>query len=244
MAGALTAFGRNDARGLRRESLLAGLIFAPVVWILMVRLATPPATELVADRYGVDLVPYYPLILTAFLLLTSPIVVGGLGAFLVLDERDAGTFAALRVTPTPMRSYLGYRACTVVLVTTVYVVVTMLASGLLPLEHVVPLVPIGLLAGLSGLVIGLVLLRFARNKVEGLAVMRAVGIVVAGLPLIPYFLAPHWQYLFWLLPPYWPAKAYWQLSAGEPWWPHLVGGVIYHVPVVWLLYRQFLRSLR
>lgn len=244
MAGALAAFGRNDIRGLRREALLAGIIFAPAVWIAMVRFGVPPATALVADRYGVDLVPYYPVILTGFLLLTSPIVVGGLGAFLVLDERDAGTLGALRVTPTPMWTYLGYRALTIVAVTAVYEVVTMSASGLLPLEQVWGLVPIGLLAGLTGLVIALILLRLAKNKVEGLAVMRALGILVAGLPLVPYFLEPLWQYPFWLLPPFWPAKAYWVLSAGGAWWPYLLGGAVYHVPLIWWLYRGFVKNLR
>ena len=46
---------------------------------------------MLAERYDFDLVPYYPLVLTAFLLLTSIIIVGGLASFLVLDEVDAGT---------------------------------------------------------------------------------------------------------------------------------------------------------
>ena len=243
MAHALLALARNDLRGLRRESLLAGIVLAPLGWIAMVRFGVPPAAALVADRYGVDLAPYHPVILTGFLLLTSPIVVGGLGAFLVLDERDAGTVAVLRVTPTRMTTYLGYRAATVVALTAVYVVATMSASGLLPLDQVPGLVPVGLLAGLSGVVIGLTLLAFARNKVEGLAVMRAVGIVVAGLPLVPYFLDAHWQYLFWLVPTYWPARAYWALAEGAASWPFLLAGALYHGPLVWVLYRRFVRSL-
>ncbi len=57
--------------------------------------------------------PYYPLLLTAFLLLTSIIIVGGLAAFLVLDEIDAGTLAALRVTPVPLStlSRIAWRRC-------------------------------------------------------------------------------------------------------------------------------------
>lgn len=244
MAATMLALARNDLRGLRRETLLFGLVFAPLGWIAMVRLGTPPATAMVAERYGVDLVPYYPLILTGFLLLTSPIVIGAMGSFLVLDERDTNTITALRVTPTPMATYIGYRGVTVVALTAVYVVATMVASGLLPLDQVVPLVPVGLLAGLSGIVIALTILGFARNKVEGLAVVRAIGIVVAGIPIVPYFLGPQWQYLFWPLPTYWPAKAYWVVSDGGVWWLYVLGGALYHVPLIWLLYRRFVRSLR
>jgi fluoroquinolone transport system permease protein len=48
-------------------------------------------TEMLSQRYGFELVPYYPLVLTAFLLLASIINVGGLAAMLVLDELDVGT---------------------------------------------------------------------------------------------------------------------------------------------------------
>ena len=71
------------------------IVVAPVIWTTGVAFLTPLFTEMLSTRYDFDLVPYYPLVLTAFLLLTSIIIVGGLGAFLVLDEVDAGTLTAL-----------------------------------------------------------------------------------------------------------------------------------------------------
>ena len=53
-----------------------------------------------------------------------------LAAFLVLDEIDAGTLTALRVTPVPLSMFFAYRAGTVVVVTTVYVVATLSFSGM------------------------------------------------------------------------------------------------------------------
>ena len=107
------------------------IVVAPVIWTTGVAFLTPLFTEMLARRYDFDLVPYYPLVLTAFLLLTSIIIVGGLGAFLVLDEVDAGTLTALRVTPVPLRDFFAYRAATVIVVTTVYVIATTSLSGLL-----------------------------------------------------------------------------------------------------------------
>ena len=64
-------------------------------------------------------------------MLTSVIIiVGGLGAFLVLNEIDAGTLAALRVTLVSLASFFAYRAATVVAVTTVYVVARSLCEQL------------------------------------------------------------------------------------------------------------------
>ena len=107
---ALAAFGRNDIRGTYRDPLLVMIVLAPVIWTTGVAVLTPRFTEMLAERYDFDLVPYYPLVLTAFLLLTSIIIVGGLASFLVLDEVDAGTLTALRVTPVPLSTFFAYRA--------------------------------------------------------------------------------------------------------------------------------------
>src|SRR5437879_3661060 len=88
-------------------------------------------TEMLSERYEFDLVPYYPLVLTAFLLLTSIIITGAIAAFLVLDEIDAGTLTALRVTPVPLSTLFAYRASSVIVLTTIYVVATMSFSGIL-----------------------------------------------------------------------------------------------------------------
>ncbi|GAB2780814.1 ABC transporter permease [Amycolatopsis magusensis] len=236
------ALGRNDLRGVRRDTLLVGLFLAPLVWIAMVRFGTPAATTLAAEEFGFDLVPYHPLVLVGFLLLTSAIVVGGVMALLVLDERDAGTLTAIRVTPVSMGSYLGYRSATTVGVTLLIVLGTISASGLFPARLIPALVPIGLLTGLSGLVVTLVILAVATNKVEGVAAIRALGIVIAGLPLLPSFMDSPWRLAFGLVPTFWPTEAFLAAVEGTTWWPYLAGGVVYHALVIWPLYRRFTRS--
>ncbi|WP_029106930.1 hypothetical protein [Mycobacterium sp. URHD0025] len=237
---ALTAFGRNDIRGTYRDPLLVMLVLAPVIWTSGVAILTPMVTEMLSRRYEFDLVPYYPLVLTAFLLLTSIIIAGGLGAFLVLDEVDAGTMAALRVTPVPMSTFFGYRAGTVMVVTTVYVIATLSFSGILEPGLIPALIPIGMVAGLSAVVTLLLILAMAGNKIQGIAMLRALGMLIAGLPCLPWFIDSPWNLAFGVLPPYWAAKAFWVASAHGIWWPYLVGGVLFNVAVAWLLFRRFL----
>jgi fluoroquinolone transport system permease protein len=237
---ALAAFGRNDIRGTYRDPLLVMIVIAPVIWTTGVALLTPMFTETLAERYDFDLVPYYPLILTAFLLLTSIIIAGGLAAFLVLDEVDAGTLTALRVTPVPLSTFFAYRAATVMAVTTVYVIVTMSLSGILRPGLVPALIPIGLLAGLSAVVSMLLILAMAGNKIQGLAAVRALGMLIAGLPCLPWFIQSGWNLAFGLLPPYWAAKAFWVASDNGIWWPYVVVGIVYNVAVAVPLFRRFL----
>ncbi len=237
---ALTAFGRNDLRGTYRDPLLVMIVAAPVIWTTGVRVLTPRFTEMLASRYKFDLVPYYPLILTAFLLLTSIIIAGGLAAFLVLDEVDAGTLTVLRVTPVPLSTLFAYRAATVLAVTTTYVIATMSFSGIIGPGLVPALVPIGLLAGLSAVVSMLMILAMANNKIQGLAAVRALGMLIAGLPCLPWFIDSPWNVAFGVLPPYWAAKAFWVASDHGTWWPYLLGGVAYNVAVAWPLFRRFI----
>ncbi len=236
---ALAAFGRNDIRGTYRDPLLVMIVVAPVIWTVGVRVLTPFFTEMLAARYDFDLVPYYPLVLTAFLLLTSIIIAGGLAAFLVLDEVDAETLVALRVTPVPLSTFFAYRAGTVLGVTTVYVVTTLSFSGLLEPGLLPALVPIGLLAGLSAIVTMLLILALASNKIQGIAMVRALGMLIAGLPCLPWFIDSAWALAFGILPPFWAAKAFWLASDGAMWWPYFVGGVVYNAAIAWPLFKRF-----
>jgi fluoroquinolone transport system permease protein len=237
---AWTAFGRNDIRGTYRDPLLWMVVVAPVTWTAGVALLTPLFTEMLAERYGFDLVPYYPLVLTAFLLLTSIIIVGAIAAFLILDEVDAGTLTALRVTPVPLSTFFAYRAGTVMVLTTVYVVATLSFSGILEPGLIPALIPIGPLAGLSAIVTLLLIVAVASNKIQGIAMVRALGMLIAGLPCLPWFIDSAWNLAFGVLPPYWAAKAFWVASDHGTWWPYLVVGVAYNLVVAWPLFRRFL----
>ncbi|GJF08428.1 fluoroquinolones export permease Rv2686c/MT2760 [Mycolicibacterium cyprinidarum] len=237
---AWAAFGRNDIRGTYRDPLLVMLVLAPVIWTVGTVVLVPPLTETLARRYDFDLVPYYPLVVTALLLLTSIIIVGGLGAFLVLDEIDAGTLTALRITPVSLVSFFAYRAVTVVAITTVYVVATLSFSGIVAPGLVPALIPIGMIAGLSSVVTLLLIVAVASNKIQGIAMVRLLGIVIAGLPCLPWFVDSAWNLAFGVLPPYWAAKAFWVASDHGTWWPYLLGGLVYNLIVIWPLLRRFI----
>ncbi|HEY3515655.1 MAG TPA: ABC transporter permease, partial [Gammaproteobacteria bacterium] len=229
-----------DVRGTYRDPLLVMIVLAPIIWTTGVVVLVPQFTAMFSERFDFDLVPYYPLVLTAFLLLTSIIIVGALAAFLVLDEVDAGTLVALRVTPVSLTTFFAYRAATVVLVTAVYVVATLSFSGMLEPGLLPALIPIGLLAGLSAVVTLLLILAVASNKIQGIAMVRALGMLIAGLPCLPWFIDSAWHLAFGVLPPYWAAKAFWVASGDGTWWPYLLVGVVYNLAVAWPLFRRFL----
>lgn len=235
---ALRAFGRNDIKSIKRDSLLIYMLIIPPIMVLAVRLILPWLTNRVADNFAFDLVPYYPMILSFFFVLQLPLLFGLLVGLLILDERDDDTLTALRVTPISMTGYAIYRGGAATLLSTLYIVIALPSTGLMPLTLLPALIPIAILSGVLAPLFGLILATIASNKVEGLALMKALGIFLLG-PLAAYFIDSNWQLLMGILPTYWPAKAFWVASEGGNFWPYVVVGAIYSLLLVALLLRRF-----
>lgn len=96
-----------------------------------------------------------------------------------------------------------------------------------------------MLAGLSAVVTLLMIVAVANNKIQGIAMVRALGMLIAGLPSLAWFVDSGWNLAFGVLPPYWAAKAFWVAAAHGTWWPYLLVGVVYNLGVGWLLFRRF-----
>ena len=91
---------------------------------------------------------------------------------------------------------------------------------------------------------GAILINTARGGlVDTVALTKALGVLLAA-PLLAYFVPPPWQWLFGLVPLYWPAKLLWLLHAGQAGlWPVLLLGLLYQGLVLAALLRRFNRRM-
>ena len=147
---ALRAFGVNDLKSIQRDSLLIYMLIIPPIMVLAVRLIVPWLTGSLSESFGLDLVPYYPMLLSFFFVLQLPLLFGLLVGLLILDERDDDTLTALRVTPISMTGYAIYRGGAAVLLSTIYVIIALPLTGLVPPTLLPALVPIAILSGITG----------------------------------------------------------------------------------------------
>ena len=146
-------------------------------------------------------------------LMTAPGMVGMVIGFLLLDERDARTLMALRVTPLSMQQYLAYRIALPLLLGTAATIIGYPLTGMTPLGFP-SLLAIALVAGLSAPTLALVLGVAAPNKVAGFAVVKVMNAVNL-LPVVAYFVPRPLQFLAGILPTYWPMRALWSAAVGE-----------------------------
>jgi fluoroquinolone transport system permease protein len=222
-AAALRALVFADSRLLWRDPLLGWVLFLPVGLAIVLRILIPRASDALLLSRGFDLAPYFPMIMGGYLM-TAPGIVGMVIGFLLLDERDARTLTALRVTPVSMRQYLSYRIALPLLVGTVSTLVGYPLIGIGSLSFS-SLVPIAAVAGLAAPLLALVLATAAPNKVAGFAVMKVLNAVNL-LPVASFVLPLPIQFIAGVLPTYWPMRALWSAMAGDDYGGQLAAGAV------------------
>jgi fluoroquinolone transport system permease protein len=242
-AAAYASLGAIDARNVARDPLLRWLaVLMPLVGAL-VRVTVPAANAALRERFGFDLAPYYPLIVS-FLPLVAAGLAGTVVGFLLLDQRDDQTLTALLVTPLGLRDYLRYRVVVLATLSLPMCWVTVWLAGLRE-TTLAQLAVSSLVAAPLAPLYAFFLGSFAENKVQGFALSKAVGIVF--VPCVAaYFVAGPWQYAFGLVPQFWPLKVFWLFDAGAGGsaLAHAALGLGWQAVVLAWLARRFARVIR
>jgi hypothetical protein len=236
------SLGPIDAKSVQRDELLRWLIFAPFLLALAVRWVLPILVGAIQEWLGVDISAYYPPVMGFIVLLMTPYLWGAVFGFLLLDQRDDQTLTALQVTPLSARQYLAYRLGMPALLAGVTTLLMLPITGLFDLPwwtYGVLALSVALMAPLTALALA----TLAQNKVQGLALMKAAGIVLFP-PVVAYFVAQPWQWLLAILPTWWPAQVLWHLQAGDNLWVYfLAGSLVFFSALLWLLARRFDRVM-
>lgn len=229
--------GYIDIKNLQRDTFLIGMLLYPLLIAIMIRYLVPYVHQWALETYFLDITDYYPLI-AAFAVVVNPIMFGIVSGFPLLDERDEGVLMALKITPLPQEWYLVYRITTPMIVSIAY---TFAIIPIIDLVSINPFYLIGssILLGLEAPLLALFIGTFASNKVEGIAYLKGMGIVLLA-PLLGYFIDSWWQYLFAVIPTYWPIKAVVESINNNPYaWFYIGVGIGLHILLLYLLQRRF-----
>ena len=238
-AVALRTLALADARILGRDPLLKWVLGLPLGLALVMRVLIPRIQQAFSAN-GVDIAQYFPLVMGGYLM-TAPGIVGMVIGFLLLDERDARTLSALRVTPLSMRHYLAYRVVSPLIIGTGSTLLGYPLIGITPIPFQ-SLLAIAAVAGVSAPLLALVLATAAPNKVAGFAAVKVLNSVNL-LPIAAFFLPLPLQYTAGIIPTYWPMRALWSAAAGEPYLVYLAIGAITAALAVAFAARLFERRL-
>ena len=232
--------GALDVKSVQRDGLLRGMLVLPLVIALAARFILPLVLQRLEASLGVDLLAYYPRIMSSALLLITPVIYGGVIGFLLLDQRDTGTLLALQVTPLSLKLYLLSRLAVPMLISFLVTPVALAVAGLVQLPWSALLLPLLAAVPLAPLC-ALMLVAFAENKVQGLALVKGTSLAMIA-PLVARWVPLPWRWAFGLLPTYWPVRLHDALLAAQPvpWW-YLLGALLLDGVLIGLLLRRFER---
>ena len=182
----LRALGAIDTGSVLADPMLRWLAVVPLMAALAIRALLPTVAVRVSELAGVDL-GWIVAPLSGYAVVgIAPLIAGAVVGFLLLDQRDDRTLLALRVTPLPLGLYLTYRLAAptaAAIVVTLAAIVVAGGQGLGPGESVLAALTAAPLAPLAALALA----AFARNKVQGAALMKAASLVLMA-PLAGLFI--------------------------------------------------------
>lgn len=218
------ALSYNDFKNVAREPMVLMMIIGPILFSIFIRYFVPYLAKTFSGYF--DLPPYYDLI-SSYILLMGPLLMGMVTGFLLLDERDEHTWIGVIVTPLGKKNYIFYKTLMPTLISFIYIMITVKLGSLVQ-TSLIHIIPIAIMAALEAPIIALYLCIFAGNKVEGLALSKSLGIFMLA-PLLQYFTASKWAMVAWAVPFYWPVQAFLTVHHGLPqYWLNLGLGIIIH----------------
>lgn len=227
----------GDMKNISRDSMLLISIFAPFILAFAMRPGLSFAREILIRELSFDLSHYYKLIMSVLILIT-PMMMGMLSGFLILDERDENILTFYSVTPLSKSGYLFYRVAMPTVISFLLSFFVFYFIGIVECR-IELLIPVLLLCALESPMMALFLGAFASNKVEGLVLTKAFGILFIA-PIAGYFIKSNWQYAAAIAPTYWVSKAL--LTGAETsgsYWIFIVVGTAVHLLIIGLLVKRF-----
>jgi fluoroquinolone transport system permease protein len=226
----IRALLRTDLRKLARDPVLLVGALLPIVLAVVLRVAVP-ALELTLAAVPFDLGPHRTTI-AAGAMVISVMMSGWIVGFMLLEERTQQMLPALGVTPLTRRGFLLWRLSLPIAIALLggLLLVGLGRTGMADVGRAIAAVAL-LAAWAPGF--ALMLVAFADNEVEGLALAKFGGLV-SMLPLVTLYVDGPWVWVAGMLPPFWAV----QLLAGGPWW--LLGpGVAMSGLWLWWMLRRF-----
>ena len=197
---------RFEPKSLWRDPLLPWIFGAVMVMPWLLRFGFPVIDEALVEQLGFSLAQHSQLI-ASLLPLVNPLLVGTIFGLLLLDQKDEGSLSGIQVTPIGLTGYLKQKLAVPMILTAFFNLVGLPASGLADLTWHSWLLGSTATLTLAPLT-ALVMVVFAENKVQGLAITKAIGAILM-LPLAAYFLPPIWQWGFAIFPTFLPTRLLW-----------------------------------
>lgn len=185
--------------------MLAACIIAPILMGFTFRSLLPILEHLLCEKFSVTqiITPYYR-IFDILLAIMTPIMFCFAGVLVILEEADCGVERYYAVTPLGKSGYIMARLGIPTLISIFYDILLLCLFTISKLS-ILMIFALSVSGGLMAVITSLIVVSFAKNKMEGMAIIKLCGLLVIGIP-VAYFITNPVQYVFGILPSFWLTK--------------------------------------
>lgn len=229
----ILALSRSDFYSTFRDPVFRGLLFFPLMAFALVRWIYP----LIVTEYP-PLEPYSQVILMWACLQTATMF-GFLYGFLMLEEKEERVWQVIRILPVSGFTLIFSRLLLGLLIS-VLVNFLLLHYGRILDVGLLEELMLAFLYSLAAPIIALFIAAFSANRIEGLAQMKILNLLLV-IPALIYFFPYKALHVFALLPTYWSFRALEYAGAGIEFVLFFTSGVAFHLAVILLLIRKLSR---
>ena len=204
MKAILSAF-RQFLKNIRGDFMLTACLFAPILMGLVFKLGIPKLEEVLCVYFNQTAIlePYF-ILLDLLLSLMTPLMLCFSGVMVTLEELDDGTAKYLQVSPLGKTGYLFSRIGFIAVLSIAYNIVILLIFSLSYIG-IIGIMLSAILNTIISIIIAMLVLSFAKNKVEGMALIKLSGFMILGF-IAAFFIKAPVGYLAGFLPSFWVGK--------------------------------------
>jgi fluoroquinolone transport system permease protein len=230
---------KADIKFIARDPMLLLASIAPIMLILVLKLAFPLLSDFILLKTGFLLDTYYTIVAIT-MIAVIPMLFGMVYAFILLDENDLHIIQFISVTPAGKKNFLYMRMIVPALLSFITVLLSIVITNPVPNEGWLRTIFVSVLLTIQVPFVFLFIGTLARNKIEGLALSKLYGIFLIAVPL-GLLLHHPWNYLLFFSPLYWISWSWVTSIPSESLVFGLVSVLITVVCVI-LFFRYFLKK--
>ena len=187
-------------RQVLKDGMLLVLMPAPFLVGLIFKFAIPVVNSILEERLAFSLLPWYGLV-DSMLICLTPMFVAMISAFVILEERDEGIISFYQTTPIEGYSYLFARIGIPIIWAFVTTIIAATIFNISDLAFIT-IICSSLISSLTGIVLAMMVISIAGNRVEGLAISKLMGFSFLGHAFV-WFVPTPYRYFSSFLPSFW-----------------------------------------
>lgn len=190
---------------ISHDFMLICCVFAPIIIGCVFYFGLPLLEKVLCTSTNTNqiLLPYY-CIFDLVLSIMTPIMFCFAGVLVILEELDTGVTKYYEVTPIGKSGYILSRIILPAIIAFIYDII-LLSIFTISNMDLLAILLISVSSIFISIITALFVIAFAKNKIEGMALIKLCGLFIIGIP-VAYFINDSIKYLFGILPTFWIAE--------------------------------------